>query len=149
MRLNGNSGTRRTRATKRRPSLSMRPMGEIDPAEKIVAYCRGRYCVLSYEAVVALRARCFSVRRLEDGLPNGALPTCRSRRVSSDSWRASAVTPTGRVAKAARVHPSATESVRACSERPDEHVHAAILKRLHVPARLLPRDAPAAPEILS
>ncbi|SMF26654.1 transcriptional regulator, ArsR family [Tistlia consotensis] len=44
-------------------------LAEIDPAQEIVAYCRGPYCVLSYEAVAALRARGFSVRRLEDGLP--------------------------------------------------------------------------------
>ena len=36
---------------------------------EIVAYCRGPYCVLSYEAVAALRAKGFKVRRLEDGLP--------------------------------------------------------------------------------
>jgi rhodanese-related sulfurtransferase/DNA-binding MarR family transcriptional regulator len=42
---------------------------ELDPAQEIVAYCRGPYCVLSYEAVAALRARGFKVRRLEDGLP--------------------------------------------------------------------------------
>jgi len=44
-------------------------LGEIDPKQEIVAYCRGPYCVLSYEAVAALRARGFKVRRLEDGLP--------------------------------------------------------------------------------
>ena len=36
---------------------------------EIVAYCRGAYCVMSFEAVAALRARGFKVRRLEDGLP--------------------------------------------------------------------------------
>ena len=41
----------------------------LDPAREIVAYCRGPYCVLSYEAVAALRARGFNVRRLEDGYP--------------------------------------------------------------------------------
>jgi ArsR family transcriptional regulator len=41
----------------------------LDPAREIVAYCRGPYCVLSYEAVAALRARGFNVRRLEDGFP--------------------------------------------------------------------------------
>src|SRR2546427_525641 len=40
-----------------------------DSAREIIAYCRGPYCVLSYEAVAALRARGFKVRRLEDGLP--------------------------------------------------------------------------------
>src|SRR5919197_2283250 len=44
-------------------------LAELDRAQEIVAYCRGPYCVLSYEAVAALRARGFRVRRLEDGLP--------------------------------------------------------------------------------
>lgn len=44
-------------------------LSELDPATEIVAYCRGPYCVLSYEAVATLRARGFKVRRLEDGLP--------------------------------------------------------------------------------
>lgn len=39
------------------------------PHQEIVAYCRGPYCVLSYEAVAALRGRGFNVRRLEDGYP--------------------------------------------------------------------------------
>jgi ArsR family transcriptional regulator len=42
---------------------------EIDPAQEIVAYCRGPYCVLSYEAVAALRTKGFKARRLEDGFP--------------------------------------------------------------------------------
>lgn len=46
-----------------------RRLAELDPGREIVAYCRGPYCVLSYEAVARLRARGFSVRRLEDGLP--------------------------------------------------------------------------------
>jgi ArsR family transcriptional regulator len=44
-------------------------LSELDPSQEIVAYCRGPYCVLSYEAVAALRIRGFKVRRLEDGLP--------------------------------------------------------------------------------
>jgi ArsR family transcriptional regulator len=44
-------------------------LAELDPEQEIVAYCRGPYCVLSYEAVAMLRARGFKVRRLEDGLP--------------------------------------------------------------------------------
>jgi rhodanese-related sulfurtransferase/biotin operon repressor len=44
-------------------------MVELDPAIEIVAYCRGPYCVFSYEAVSLLRARGFRIRRLEDGLP--------------------------------------------------------------------------------
>lgn len=38
-------------------------------SQEIIAYCRGPYCVLSYEAVAALRAHGFKARRLEDGLP--------------------------------------------------------------------------------
>ena len=44
-------------------------LSEIDPKHEIVAYCRGPYCVLSYEAVAWLRSRGFKVRRLQDGLP--------------------------------------------------------------------------------
>lgn len=44
-------------------------LAELDPATEIVAYCRGPYCVLSYEAIAALRARGFRARRLEDGFP--------------------------------------------------------------------------------
>jgi ArsR family transcriptional regulator len=44
-------------------------LNELDPKQEIVAYCRGPYCVLSYEAVAQLRARGYTVRRLEDGLP--------------------------------------------------------------------------------
>lgn len=35
----------------------------------IVAYCRGPWCVMSFEAVAALRSKGFNARRLEDGLP--------------------------------------------------------------------------------
>jgi rhodanese-related sulfurtransferase/biotin operon repressor len=44
-------------------------LAELDQTQEIVAYCRGPYCLLSYEAVAALRARGFNVRRLQDGLP--------------------------------------------------------------------------------
>lgn len=44
-------------------------LAELDPSQEIVAYCRGAYCVLSFEAVAALRARGFKVRRLEEGFP--------------------------------------------------------------------------------
>jgi rhodanese-related sulfurtransferase/DNA-binding transcriptional ArsR family regulator len=44
-------------------------LGELDPNQEIVAYCRGAYCVLSFEAVATLRERGFKVRRLEDGFP--------------------------------------------------------------------------------
>jgi rhodanese-related sulfurtransferase/DNA-binding transcriptional ArsR family regulator len=44
-------------------------LSELDPTLEIVAYCRSHYCVFSYEAVAALRARGFRARRLEDGFP--------------------------------------------------------------------------------
>lgn len=44
-------------------------LAELDPVHEIVAYCRGPWCVLSFEAVAALRAHGFTIRRLEDGLP--------------------------------------------------------------------------------
>jgi ArsR family transcriptional regulator len=44
-------------------------LAELDPGREIIAYCRGPYCVLSYEAVALLRERGFNVRRLEDGFP--------------------------------------------------------------------------------
>lgn len=50
------------------PELEQR-LAEFDPAQDIVAYCRGPYCVLSYEAVALLRSRGFTVRRLQDGFP--------------------------------------------------------------------------------
>lgn len=46
-----------------------RRLSELPPGHLVVAYCRGPYCVLSFEAVAALRARGFNVRRLEDGYP--------------------------------------------------------------------------------
>ena len=44
-------------------------LAELNPGQEVVAYCRSTYCVLSFEAVAALRRRGFKVRRLEDGLP--------------------------------------------------------------------------------
>ncbi len=44
-------------------------LSKMDPKQEIVAYCRGPYCVLSYEAVAKLRTHGFKARRLEDGLP--------------------------------------------------------------------------------
>ncbi|MGX7874708.1 ArsR/SmtB family transcription factor [Mesorhizobium sp. ORM6] len=44
-------------------------LAELDPDREIVAYCRGPWCVMSFEAVAAFRKRGFQARRLEDGLP--------------------------------------------------------------------------------
>lgn len=37
--------------------------------QEIVAYCRGAYCVLAFQAVEQLRQAGFNARRLEDGFP--------------------------------------------------------------------------------
>jgi rhodanese-related sulfurtransferase/predicted transcriptional regulator len=44
-------------------------LSELPRKREIVAYCRGPYCVLSFEAVAELRTRGFKVRRLEAGFP--------------------------------------------------------------------------------
>jgi len=36
---------------------------------EVVAYCRGPYCLMSFEAVAMLRKRGWKARRLEDGFP--------------------------------------------------------------------------------
>ena len=46
-----------------------RHLSKLDRKIEIVAYCRGPYCVLSFEAVAQLRKLGFKARRLEDGLP--------------------------------------------------------------------------------
>src|SRR5438067_12454151 len=55
-----------------------RRLVELPPDREIVAYCRGAWCVLSFEAVAALRQRGYRARRLEDGFPEwkiAGLPT--------------------------------------------------------------------------
>jgi rhodanese-related sulfurtransferase len=37
--------------------------------QEIVAYCRGPYCMLAYEAVAKLREAGYQARRLADGFP--------------------------------------------------------------------------------
>ena len=56
------------------------PLDQLDAAlarlprtSRIVAYCRGPYCVLAPQAVERLRAEGFSARRLEDGMPEWRL----------------------------------------------------------------------------
>ena len=46
-----------------------RRLKELPKNVEIVAYCRGPYCVLAFEAVAALRAKGFKAVRLEDGFP--------------------------------------------------------------------------------
>jgi ArsR family transcriptional regulator len=46
-----------------------RRLAELPAEQEIVAYCRGPWCVLSFEAVALLRRRGYRARRLEDGFP--------------------------------------------------------------------------------
>ena len=46
-----------------------RRLAELPADQEIVAYCRGPWCVLSFEAVALLRQRGYRVRRLENGFP--------------------------------------------------------------------------------
>jgi rhodanese-related sulfurtransferase len=53
---------------------------DLPPDREVVAYCRGPWCVLSFEAVARLREAGFDARRLQDGLPEwrqAGLPTVR------------------------------------------------------------------------
>lgn len=46
-----------------------RRLRDIPKSREIIAYCRGPYCVLAFEAVALLRRHGFKVRRLQDGYP--------------------------------------------------------------------------------
>lgn len=46
-----------------------RHLANLDRDAEIVSYCRGPYCVMSFEAVALLRKKGFKARRLEDGMP--------------------------------------------------------------------------------
>lgn len=46
-----------------------RRLSELPGKQEIVAYCRGPFCVMAFEAVALLRQHGFKSRRLEDGMP--------------------------------------------------------------------------------
>jgi ArsR family transcriptional regulator len=46
-----------------------RRLRELPRNRAVVAYCRGAYCVLAFEAVALLRKHGFNARRLEEGFP--------------------------------------------------------------------------------
>jgi len=54
-------------------SVLKKHLAEFDPQQEIVAYCRGPYCVLAFEAVKLLRGKGFKIRRLQDGYPEWKL----------------------------------------------------------------------------
>ncbi len=48
-------------------------MQNLDPAQEVVAYCRGPYCVLAFDAVQRLRQHGITAHRLDGGLPEWAM----------------------------------------------------------------------------
>jgi rhodanese-related sulfurtransferase/DNA-binding transcriptional ArsR family regulator len=48
-------------------------LGELPKRKEVVAYCRGPYCLMSYDAVQLLRKKGLKARRLENGLPEWRL----------------------------------------------------------------------------
>ena len=44
-------------------------ISELDSHQTIIAYCRGPYCLFSYDAVKLLQEKGYSAQRLEDGFP--------------------------------------------------------------------------------
>jgi rhodanese-related sulfurtransferase/DNA-binding transcriptional ArsR family regulator len=46
---------------------------ELPKGKEVVAYCRGAYCLMSYDAVALLRKKGVKARRLEAGLPEWRL----------------------------------------------------------------------------
>jgi rhodanese-related sulfurtransferase/predicted transcriptional regulator len=57
-------------------------MKELPKRREVVAYCRGPYCLMSFEAVDKLRKKGWRARRLENGLPEwraAGLPVDRTK----------------------------------------------------------------------
>lgn len=55
-------------------------LAELPKRKEVVAYCRGPYCLMSFDAVHLLRRKGLKARRLQDGLPEwrlAGLPTTR------------------------------------------------------------------------
>jgi rhodanese-related sulfurtransferase/DNA-binding transcriptional ArsR family regulator len=55
-------------------------LSELPKRKEVVAYCRGPYCLMSFDAVHLLRRKGLKARRLKDGLPEwrlAGLPTAR------------------------------------------------------------------------
>ena len=68
----------------------VRRLREIPTDREIVAYCRGAYCVLAFEAVALLRDRGFKARRLDDGYPEWRAAGLPVRLATSPASRRSA-----------------------------------------------------------
>lgn len=44
-------------------------LSKLSKKKEVIAYCRGPYCLMSFDAVARLRKRGFKAKRLEDGFP--------------------------------------------------------------------------------
>lgn len=44
-------------------------LAKLPKRKEVVAYCRGPYCLMSFDAVRTLRSRGLKARRLENGFP--------------------------------------------------------------------------------
>jgi rhodanese-related sulfurtransferase/DNA-binding transcriptional ArsR family regulator len=44
-------------------------LSKLPKRKEVIAYCRGPYCLMSFEAIEKLRKRGFKAKRLEDGYP--------------------------------------------------------------------------------
>jgi rhodanese-related sulfurtransferase len=66
-------------------------LADLPTDQEFIAYCRGPYCVLSFEAVAALRAKGYRIRRLEDGYPEWSAAGLPVERTSSSSANAAGV----------------------------------------------------------
>lgn len=51
------------------PDELERKLADLPEGRETIAYCRGTWCVLSFEAVATLRTKGIAARRLEDGYP--------------------------------------------------------------------------------
>jgi len=61
-----------------------RHLQDLDPTQEVVAYCRGPYCLLAFDAVARLREKGLDARRLQDGFPEWKLAGLPVESVESD-----------------------------------------------------------------
>lgn len=48
-------------------------IASLPKSKEVIAYCRGPYCLLAFEAVAQLRSKGYKARRLQDGFPEWKL----------------------------------------------------------------------------
>lgn len=67
-------------------------LNEFAPEQEIVAYCRGKYCVLADEAVALLTERGYRARGCSRAFPTGKSPTSRPKQAKQSSLHGTAAT---------------------------------------------------------